>query len=182
MMAVFFITLLVNGVVPYVDMERYAGTWHEIARLPNRFQSKCVADVTAQYTQRRDGKIDVLNRCRVQSGEFIEARGVARLVGKGQPNSVLKVRFAPGFLSFLPQVWGDYQIRALAPDYSYAVVGSPDFKYLWILGRTTDLPPSTYEALVESMRNQGYDVDRLVKSSDATDSDRGPSGGHSASK
>jgi apolipoprotein D and lipocalin family protein len=165
MISVFLLSLLVNGVVPNVDLERYAGTWHEIARLPNRFQAKCISNVTAHYTLRPDGKIDVLNRCRVKDGKFIEARGLARVVGKGQPNSVLKVRFAPAFLSFLPQVWGDYQIRLLAADYSYSVVGSPDFKYLWILARTPDLPASTYQELVEAMREQGYGVDRLVKSS-----------------
>jgi apolipoprotein D and lipocalin family protein len=76
----------------------------------------------------------------------------------------LKVRFAPAFLSFLPQVWGDYQIRALAPDYSYAVVGSPDFRYLWILSRTPQMDSATYDRLIEQMRAQGYAVDRMVKS------------------
>jgi apolipoprotein D and lipocalin family protein len=167
MITALLLTLAVSGVVPDVNLERYAGTWHEIARLPNRFQAKCVGDVTADYKLRADGKIDVLNRCRIKDGTFIEARGLARVAGKGQPNSVLKVRFAPAFLSFLPQVWGDYQIRALAPDYSYSVVGSPDFKYLWILARTPELPASTYDQLIQAMRKQGYAVDRLVKSSSA---------------
>jgi apolipoprotein D and lipocalin family protein len=163
MIAALLLVLSVNGVVPEVDLARYSGIWHEVARLPNRFQEKCVANVTANYTLRADGKIDVVNRCRTDDGQ-IEARGLARVVGKGQPNSVLKVRFAPAFLSFLPQVWGDYQVRALAPDYSYAVVGSPDFRYLWILSRTPDMDSSTYDRLVEQMRAQGYAVDRMVKS------------------
>jgi apolipoprotein D and lipocalin family protein len=163
MIAALLLVLSVNGVVPEVDLARYSGIWHEVARLSNRFQEKCVANVTANYTLRADGKIDVVNRCRTDDGQ-IEARGLARVVGKGQPNSVLKVRFAPAFLSFLPQVWGDYQVRALAPDYSYAVVGSPDFRYLWILSRTPDMDSSTYDRLVEQMRAQGYAVDRMVKS------------------
>ena len=43
--------------------------------------------------------------------------------------------FAP-FLSFLPFVWGDYWVLGLADDYSWAVVGSPDREYLWILARS----------------------------------------------
>jgi apolipoprotein D and lipocalin family protein len=164
MIATLLLGLFLNGVVPNVDLERYAGTWHEIARLPNRFQGRCVSNVTANYKLRKDGRIDVVNRCRVKEGGVIEARGVARVVGKGQPNSVLKVRFAPTWLSFLPQVWGDYQIRALAEDYSYAAVGSPDFRYLWILSRTPEMEASTYQDLVQKMRAQGYDVDRLLKS------------------
>src|SRR5678815_682161 len=120
-------------VVPSVDLDRYAGRWYEIARLPNRFQKKCAGEVIAKYTRQSDGNITVLNSCRLKDGSPIQAEGVARLAGNGQPNSVLKVRFAPAFLSFLPQVWGDYQIIALSPDYTHSVVGDPARKYLWIL-------------------------------------------------
>src|SRR6185369_4177077 len=97
-------------VVPEVDLVRYAGQWYEIARFPNRFQKRCAGEVTANYTLQTSGKISVLNRCRLENGEQIQAVGVARVAGKGQPNSILKVRFAPALLSFIPQVWGDYQI------------------------------------------------------------------------
>jgi lipocalin len=94
-------------VVPEVDLARYAGQWYEIARFPNRFQKQCAGEVTAQYTLQPSGKISVLNRCRLENGKQIQAEGVARVAGKGQPNSILKVRFAPAFLSFIPQVWGE---------------------------------------------------------------------------
>jgi apolipoprotein D and lipocalin family protein len=134
MITTLLLSLLLSGPVPNVDLKRYEGAWHEVARLPNRFQKDCVSDVTANYKLRSDGNIDVLNRCRTRDGRFIQATGLARRASKDQPNSVLRVRFAPAFLSFLPQVWGDYQVRALATDYSYAAVGSGDFKYLWIYG------------------------------------------------
>ena len=86
-----------------------------------------------QYTLQPSGKISVLNRCRLENGGQIQAEDVARVAGKGQPNSILKVRFAPAFLSFIPQVWGDYRIIALSPDYTYALVGDPAREYLWIL-------------------------------------------------
>ena len=119
--------------VPFVDLDRYAGGWFEIARFPNRFQHECVGDVRATYARRPDGRIDVVNRCRTAGGET-EARGVARIVDE-QAFARLKVRFAPAWLSFLP-VWGDYWIIGLAPDYSWAVVGNPARDYLWILART----------------------------------------------
>ena len=148
-------------VVPGVDFQKYAGLWYEIARLPNSFQKKCVGEVTANYTLRQDGKIEVLNRCRVAGGKFIQAEGLARLAGKDSPNSMLKVRFAPAFLSLLPQVWGDYQIIALAPDYTYAVVGSPSREYLWILSRSPQMDSARYARLVEHARREGFDVDQL---------------------
>jgi apolipoprotein D and lipocalin family protein len=67
----------------------------------------CASDVTASYTPRSDGRITVINRCLRANGAAQQAEGVARRVD-GQPPSVLKVRFAPAFLSFLPMVWGDY--------------------------------------------------------------------------
>lgn len=75
----------------------------------------------------------------------------------------LKVRFAPAALSFLPFVWGDYWIIGVADDYSWAVVGSPDRKYLWVLSRTPRLAPERYNAALSAATENGFDVGRLVK-------------------
>ena len=40
-------------VVPELDYKRYAGTWYEIARLPNRFEKKCVSNVTELHRPAR---------------------------------------------------------------------------------------------------------------------------------
>ena len=149
-------------VVGSVDLARYQGRWYEVARLPNRFEEKCAGDVTAEYTLRADGRVGVVNSCRRKTGETTAAEGVARLADRRGPNSRLKVRFAPSFLSFLPFVWGDYQIIELAPDYSHAVVGSPDRKYLWILSRNPRMDEATYLRLVEAAGSQGFDVSRLI--------------------
>ena len=129
-------------VVPAVELSRYAGVWYEIGRLPNRFQKRCAGDVTATYTLRPDGAVTVLNQCRRQGGGLIEAEGVAR-PAKGEPSSVLRVRFAPAVLSFLPFVWGDYRIMALADDYSHVLVGTSSRTYLWVLAREPRLDRAT---------------------------------------
>lgn len=149
-------------VVPNVDLERYAGKWFEVARLPNRFQDECAGDVTATYTLRPDGWMTVVNRCVKKDGRVNEVEGVARRVD-GKPPSVLQVRFAPAWLSFLPNVWGDYQIIELAPDYSHALVASPDRKYLWILARTPQIDAAVYEKLTARATSQGFDVSPILK-------------------
>ncbi len=150
-------------VVPEMDIKRYMGIWYEIARLPNSFQKKCISDVTATYTLQDDGIITVVNRCRKENGEIAEAVGRAKRAGDDEPNTKLKVRFAPAFLSFLPFVWGDYWIIALAPDYSYAVVGGPDRKYLWILSRTPIMEDNTFQGILDQVRQNGYDLSGLIK-------------------
>lgn len=154
-------------VVPSVDLSRYSGKWFEIARLPNSFQKKCAGEVTANYTIGSDGRIEVVNRCRKVNGEITEAKGTARRADQHKPNSMLKVRFAPSFLSFLPFVWGDYQIISLADDYSHAMVGTPDRKYLWILARAPQLDTAAYEQLVGEAKEQGFDVSQLQKTRQA---------------
>jgi apolipoprotein D and lipocalin family protein len=148
-------------VVPEVDYQRYAGTWYEIARLPNRFQRACASDVTATYALRSNARIAVTNRCRQADGDIREANGVARRV-EGQPPSVLKVRFAPALLSFLPFVWGDYHLIELGADYDYAVVGTPDRSYLWILARGPEIDRELYQGIVDRVREQGFDVSALI--------------------
>ena len=149
-------------VVDAVDYQKYAGTWYEIARLPNRFEKKCVGDITATYTVRTDGRIDVKNRCREADGTFTDAVGIARRV-EGQPPSVLEVRFAPAFLSWLPMVWGDYQIIELAADYSHVIVGSPSREYLWILSRGASMDKALYDSLLEKAKSQGFDTSTMVR-------------------
>lgn len=152
-------------VVPSIDYSRYAGTWYEIARFPNRFQQTCTGDVTATYTLLDNGDVEVVNRCRKDDGEWTEANGIARRLSEEEPNSKLQVRFAPAWLSFLPFVWGDYWVIDLAEDYSFALVGDPDREYLWVLARTPSLNDSSYARLLETARGQGFDTSRLVPTS-----------------
>ena len=92
-------------VVGAVDLSRYAGRWYEIARLPNRFEKKCADSVTATYTLRSDGKVDVVNRCRKANGKYTTATGKAKVVDKKR-NAKLKVTF------FWP-FYGDYGFLTL---------------------------------------------------------------------
>jgi apolipoprotein D and lipocalin family protein len=82
--------------VPFVDLDRHAGDWFEIARFPNRFQRQCVGDVRATCARRPDARLDVVNQCRVAEGQT-EARGVARIVDE-RSFAKLKVRSAPAWL------------------------------------------------------------------------------------
>ena len=147
--------------VPAVDLERYAGDWFEIARYPNRFQRKCAGDVRASYTRRADGRVDVVNRCARADGSVIEARGIAEVTDT-RTRASLKVRFAPAVLSFLPFVWGDYWIIGLGDDYTWAVVGSPDRQYLWILARTPHLDSASFKRAVAAATANGFDTSRLI--------------------
>ncbi|WP_034303742.1 lipocalin family protein [Herbaspirillum sp. RV1423] len=151
--------------VPSVDLKRYVGKWYEIARFPNSFQKKCIANATAEYRARADGNIDVINRCKVEGGVLDQADGLVRVVeGKeGGNNAKLQVRFAPAWLSWFPLVWGDYWIIDLDPEYSVATVGTPSRDYLWILSRTPTLSTAQYEAAVNNATKQGFDTSKLVK-------------------
>lgn len=144
-------------VVQSVDLTRYAGRWYEIARLPNSFQKKCADAVTADYSLRKDGKIEVINRCRKASGKYATAKGKAKIVDKNT-NAKLKVTF------FWP-FYGDYWILDLGPNYEYAVVGEPDRKYLWILSRSPQMDEALYQQLLQKMAAQGFNTEKILKTS-----------------
>jgi apolipoprotein D and lipocalin family protein len=139
--------------VASVDINRYLGTWYEIANFPRFFQRQCVGDTTADYTARKDGNVDVQNRCRKRDGSFDEAHGVAELV-KGSNNAKLEVTFLPPFS-------GDYWIIGLDPDYRWSVVASPNRKSLWILSRTPQLPKTQLDLALKVLNEQGYPLDKL---------------------
>ena len=146
--------------VPCVDLARYAGMWHEIARLPNVFQATCDQS-QARYEPRPDGSLTVVNSC-------VTCRGRCReVVGRAEPvpcsgNARLRVRFG-GLAAFVPVPReGNYWIIALDDDYRWAMVGTPDRRFLWILARDACLPREVSASLVEQARGLGFDVDRLV--------------------
>jgi apolipoprotein D and lipocalin family protein len=142
--------------VSQVDLNRYMGTWYEIASFPQWFQKGCVAS-TATYTLRKDGDVDVLNQCREKTldGKPKDAKGKAWVVDP-KSKAKLKVRF---FWPFS----GDYWIIDLGPEYQYAVVGHPKRNYLWILSRSRRMDPAVYDGIIERLKNQHYDVTRLNK-------------------
>lgn len=140
--------------VPHVDLDRYLGTWFEIAHIPNRFQKHCRSDTTAQYRRMENERIEVINRCINKHGRVDEARGVARVVDPVS-NAKLEVSFVSLFGWRL--FWGDYWILDLASDYSYALVGSPDYRYGWILSRTPTLPTDIRAGIDARLRESGYD-------------------------
>lgn len=142
-------------VVPHVELKKYLGKWYEIAHLPARFQEGCT-DTTATYTLSEDGNISVLNECK-RSGKVKQAKGKAKVVDKNS-GAKLKVTF------FWP-FYGDYWIINLGKDYDYAIVGTPNRKYLWILSRTPQMDDKLFSQLIESVKSKGFDVNKLIKTS-----------------
>ncbi len=149
------------AVVDDLDLDRYAGTWHEIARLPNRFERdlKCV---TATYTLRENGSIGVRNRgVSTKDPDVVkDIEGSARVPDPAEP-ARLKVTF------FWPFA-GDYQVLALDPSpggapYRYALVGAPDREYLWVLAREPELEQSVYDSLVALAGERGFPVAELER-------------------
>jgi apolipoprotein D and lipocalin family protein len=140
-------------VVPHVELEKYLGKWYEIAHLPAKFQDGC-SETTATYTLSKNGSISVLNECR-RKGKVTQAKGKAKVVDKNS-NAKLKVTF------FWP-FYGDYWIIKLGNDYDYAVVGTPNRKYLWILSRIPQMDDKLYSQLIEYVKSEGFDVNKLIK-------------------
>jgi apolipoprotein D and lipocalin family protein len=149
--------------VPSVDVPRYMGTWHEVAKYPNWFQRKCASSTQATYSLLADNRVQVQNRCKTDKGEWTEAMGAARQMG-GPTSAKLKVRFAPEWLSFIPLVWGDYWIIDLDPQYQWVVVSEPQREYLWILSRTPQMPAATYQALLAKLEVLGFDLKKIEAS------------------
>ena len=143
-----------------LDLERYRGLWYEIARFPNRFETDC-AGVTAEYGQREDGRISVVNTCHKgrPDGPVEVARGVAEVVGPGK----LKVGFLPWLPFWLPVGKGDYWVLYVDPAYSLAVVGEPSGSTGWILARNPTVEPEKYDKGVSILQAMGYDTSQLQR-------------------
>jgi apolipoprotein D and lipocalin family protein len=143
-----------------LDVPRYMGTWYEIAKYPNWFQKKCVADTRADYQLQADGRVQVTNQCRLDTGQMDVAIGEARQIGPAT-SPKLQVRFAPSWLSMLPFVWGNYWVVDLDEGYQLVAVSEPKREYLWVLSRTPKVEPNALAALMGRLKSQGFSLDRL---------------------
>jgi apolipoprotein D and lipocalin family protein len=141
--------------VPYVDLEKYAGQWHEIASFPQFFQKGCTC-TTATYSTDEDGSIKVVNTCNLPDKAKIKTSTAKAWVEDGSGNAKLKVQF---FWPFK----GKYWIIDLAEDYSYAVVGHPSRDYLWILSRTPKIDDILYGEILARIEKKGFDLSKLEK-------------------
>ena len=148
--------MLDNTTVKKLDLNRYLGTWYEIARFPHSFEKNLVG-VTATYSMREDGKIKVVNQGykNTLDGEFSVAEGKAKIPNEAEPGK-LKVSF---FWIF----YGDYYVLELDENYQYVMIGSSSPKYFWILSRTPQMDSAIYDVLLEKARKRGYNLEQLVK-------------------
>lgn len=149
--------------VERLDLARYLGRWYEIARLPMPHEKRCARNVQATYAAvEGQDVLSVLSECVRPDGELEKVRGVARLV-EGSGNAHFKVSFDSRLLRWLPATWADYWVLMVAPDYRFALVGSPDRRGLWILSRMPTLSRVDQERMIAYAKSQGYDTSRLVR-------------------
>jgi apolipoprotein D and lipocalin family protein len=137
------------------EINRYLGTWYEVARLDQRFETG-LENISATYSLRDDGGVAVLNKgWDPKAGEWQQAEGKAYFVGQTDKGS-LKV-------SFFGPFYGGYNIIDLdKKNYTYALISGPDRSYLWLLSRTKQLPQATLQALIAEAKGLGFATDQLI--------------------
>ena len=145
-----------SGITPVQDFDkaRYLGTWYEIARLDHPFE-RGLEQISATYTLRDDGGIDVLNQgLEVATGEISQANGKAYFVADERVGH-LKV-------SFFGPFYASYVIAQLDDNYQYALVTGPDTDYLWILSREKTLGPEITNKLLAFAEQKGFDTQSMI--------------------
>ena len=136
-------------------LERYLGTWYEIARLDHPFE-RGLSRVSAEYGLRDDGGVRVVNRgYAADEKRWKQAEGKAHFV-RGPDEGFLKV-------SFFGPFYGSYIVFGLdEANYRHALVSGPDKSYLWILARTPTLDKAVLDGLVARASAAGFDTGKLI--------------------
>jgi apolipoprotein D and lipocalin family protein len=145
--------------MPFVDLPRFMGTWHEIARLPAPFEGACDGQPSAHYALRRGG-VRVVNRCRSASGAERVSTGHAVVVA-GSGNARLRISLWPAWLRWLPLAWVDFCIIHVDAQYRTALVGHPNRRFCWLLSRERTISPADEAQLLHIAAAEGFNVQRL---------------------
>jgi apolipoprotein D and lipocalin family protein len=144
-------------VVPQVDLEKYSGEWYEIARFPMFFENNCYKP-KARYSLNEDGSLHIVNTCHKNGahGKLIKAEATG-IVTDPSTNARLKLKF-----NRFPFITGDYEIIDLGSDYEYAMVGTSNRKYLWILSRAPQLEVHLIKDLLHKAADMGFDTSKVI--------------------
>jgi apolipoprotein D and lipocalin family protein len=143
--------------VARVDLDRLLGTWYEVARLPNLEADGPWQDsvnVTATYTKRPDGRI------RVQT----VAHNAKARMRRSEVNGSVHPADPSGsklILRFFKLIRGDLWVIGLAPDYRWALMGTPSRKRLWLIARAPRIEPDDFDQAMAIAVAQGYDAARV---------------------
>ncbi|WP_368543980.1 lipocalin family protein [Enterobacter soli] len=141
-------------VVSNFDVQRFLGTWYEIARMDHRFE-RGLEKVTANYSAMDDGGIQVVNRGYNPDREMWQ-QSIGKAYFTGSPTrAALKV-------SFIGPFYGGYNVIALDREYRHALVCGPDRDYLWILSRTPTISDEMKQQMLNVATRQGFDVAKLI--------------------
>lgn len=140
--------------VPYVDIKKYLGVWYEQAVIPYYFERNCTK-TTATYSLNTNGSVRVDNKCD-RNGKWVESVGHA--VPEDATNAKLKVEFIQTL-----DIGAQYWIVRLASDYSYTVISSPNYHYMWILYRQPNMPQPLYDSIVADLKKDDFPVDKLER-------------------
>ena len=148
---------LPEGVYPVkvFDINKYLGTWYEIARLDHSFE-RGLTKVTAEYSLRDDGGVMVINKgFSPAEKRWKKAEGKAYFV-RGQDEGYLKV-------SFFGPFYGSYVVFELDKEnYQYAFVSSNNTSYLWLLARSPNVSKELLARFVRKSKALGFDTDSLI--------------------
>lgn len=136
------------------DINKYLGTWYEIARFDFRFE-RDLNNTIAQYSLLADNKVKVLNSgYNVKKEKWVSAEGVAKFRGE-KTVAALKVSFFGPFYS-------GYNVIALDENYTYALIAGKNLDYLWLLSREKTIPDSIKEEYLKIAQEAGYDTSKLL--------------------
>jgi len=139
-----------------VDLERFMGDWYVIASIPTRIE-RGAHNAVESYRLAEDGTIDTTFTFRQGGFDGEPKRYTPRgFVREGTGNAVWGMRF----------VWpvkADYRIAYVDSGYTQTVIGREARDYVWIMGRTPQIPDADYERLVAFVASQGYDATRIQK-------------------
>ena len=136
------------------DVNKYSGTWYEIARFDFRFE-KDLDNVSAQYSLDKKGNVSVLNSgYNFIKKEWKKADGLAKF---REDKDVAKLK-----VSFFGPFYSGYNVVALDENYQYALIAGKNLDYLWILSRTKAIPEEIKTSYLQIAEEIGYDTSKLI--------------------
>jgi len=143
-----------NVPVQKVDILSFAGKWHTLYSIPMLIDKRW-RQTTETYVIHPDGYYAVFTTYHVGDEEKRRFLRSKLFVIRGSRNTRFKAQLIWPFTT-------EYWVIELAEDYSYAVIGHPKCKTLFIMSRKPALPEELLSDIINRCQQKGYDTSKLV--------------------
>lgn len=148
------------AVAKTVDLDKFLGSWYEIARKPVVTERSSFKNIRLEYTLQSENHLNLELRYQTKEGRIGQFHADIKIVN-APDNSKFLIKYLPSIFRYLRK--GHHWIMRIDPQGQVVLIGNPNRKSLWLLARTPQLDENIIEQYLNIAKEAGFKLNDLIR-------------------